>query len=131
MIQRLQPMVNDVHRSRSMKLNLDPLQSEENPNNEVQARRAALDDNNNTLDNSVSSQQQRQPKQPLPPILHQQVTPPPQATFRVLLVDDSPINRKLLGKLLKSVGHVCDEADDGDVAVAKVTPQRSLLNFSL
>ena len=29
------------------------------------------------------------------------------------------MNRKMLGKLLKSVGHVCDEADDGDVAVAK------------
>ena len=30
------------------------------------------------------------------------------------------MNRKMLGKLLKSVGHACDEADDGDVAVAKV-----------
>ena len=29
------------------------------------------------------------------------------------------MNRKMLGKLLKSVGHVCDEADDGDVAVVK------------
>ena len=29
------------------------------------------------------------------------------------------MNRKMLGKLLKSVGHVCDEANDGDVAVAK------------
>ena len=32
---------------------------------------------------------------------------------------NSAINRKMLGKLLKSVGHVCDEADDGNVAVAK------------
>jgi len=29
------------------------------------------------------------------------------------------MNRKMLGKLLRSVGHVCEEANDGDVAVAK------------
>ena len=30
-------------------------------------------------------------------------------TYRILLVDDSAMNRKLLGKWLKSLGHRCDE----------------------
>ena len=39
----------------------------------------------------------------------------------MFIYNPSAMNRKMLGKLLKSVGHACDEADDGDVAVAKVT----------
>ena len=54
-------------------------------------------------------------------------------SYRVLMVDDSTMNRKMLGKLLRSVGHECDEANDGDVAVAKVTPDchQQLYHFPL
>ena len=37
--------------------------------------------------------------------------------LRVLIVDDAGMNRKLLARLLKNHGHICDEADDGDVGV--------------
>jgi signal transduction histidine kinase/CheY-like chemotaxis protein len=40
--------------------------------------------------------------------------------YRLLVVDDSHLNRKMLCKLLRGAGHTCDEADDGDVAVDKV-----------
>jgi two-component system, sensor histidine kinase len=45
---------------------------------------------------------------PVPPILH------------VLVVDDSPLNRKMLLKSLRSEGHICLEAVDGLDAVAAV-----------
>lgn len=41
--------------------------------------------------------------------------------LRILVVDDSPTNRKLLMRLLKNRGHECDEAKDGQEAVDKVT----------
>uniref|UniRef100_A0A7S1VH49 histidine kinase n=1 Tax=Grammatophora oceanica TaxID=210454 RepID=A0A7S1VH49_9STRA len=40
--------------------------------------------------------------------------------LRVLVVDDAPMNRKLLSRLLKNHDHICEEADDGDVAVDMV-----------
>lgn len=38
-------------------------------------------------------------------------------SLRVLVVDDSAMTRKILTKLMKSLGHECCEADDGSVAV--------------
>jgi CheY-like chemotaxis protein len=37
--------------------------------------------------------------------------------LRVLVVDDSNMNRKLLTRLLQNQGHVCNQAEDGAVAV--------------
>ncbi len=41
------------------------------------------------------------------------------ATTRVLVVDDHPLNRTLLIGMLRVLGVVCDEAADGQEAVAK------------
>jgi CheY-like chemotaxis protein len=38
----------------------------------------------------------------------------------ILIVDDSRLNRKMLCKVLRCKGHVCDEAEDGLEAVKKV-----------
>ena len=40
--------------------------------------------------------------------------------YHILVVDDSPLNRKMLSKLLKSKGHVIEEAADGQQGVDKV-----------
>ena len=40
--------------------------------------------------------------------------------YHILVVDDSPLNRKMLCKLLKSRGHVIEEAADGQQCVDKV-----------
>ena len=40
-----------------------------------------------------------------------------QRTFRILVVDDSSSNRKLLCRLLEHKGHVCTQAENGQVAV--------------
>ena len=40
--------------------------------------------------------------------------------LKVLVVDDSNMNRKLLARLLSNQGHSCDQAEDGAVAVQKV-----------
>jgi signal transduction histidine kinase/CheY-like chemotaxis protein len=40
--------------------------------------------------------------------------------FRILVVDDSVSNRKLLCRILTNKGHDVEEAEDGSVAVAKV-----------
>ena len=37
--------------------------------------------------------------------------------YRILLVEDSPLNRKMLSKLLKSKGHAIEEAADGQKGV--------------
>ena len=42
------------------------------------------------------------------------------ANYKFLVVDDSAMVRKMSMKLLRSLGHSCDEADDGDVAVSLV-----------
>lgn len=48
---------------------------------------------------------------------HEIVNPPDSTTARILVVDDSPMNRKMLAKLLESEGHTTYTADDGEVAV--------------
>jgi signal transduction histidine kinase/CheY-like chemotaxis protein len=40
--------------------------------------------------------------------------------LRILVVDDTTMNRKLLVRLLTNKGHICHEAPDGRVAVKKV-----------
>lgn len=40
--------------------------------------------------------------------------------LKALVVDDSSINRKFTRKLLENLKYICEEADDGDVAVAMV-----------
>jgi CheY-like chemotaxis protein len=40
--------------------------------------------------------------------------------YNLLVVDDSPLNRKMLIKLLRAKGHMCDEAADGLQAIQKV-----------
>ena len=37
--------------------------------------------------------------------------------FSNAVVDDSPLNRKMLSKLLKSKGHIIEEAADGQICV--------------
>lgn len=56
------------------------------------------------------------------------------SSLRLLVVEDVKSNRKLLCRLLRSKGHVCDEAENGLIAVEKVraaeaagTPYHSLL----
>ena len=40
--------------------------------------------------------------------------------YHILVVDDSPLNRKMLVRTFKMSGYICDEAEDGLIAVAKV-----------
>ena len=40
--------------------------------------------------------------------------------FHILLVDDSPMSRKMLRRTLVAAGHTCDEAEDGSIAVGMV-----------
>lgn len=40
--------------------------------------------------------------------------------YNLLIVDDSRLNRKMLCKMLRGAGHICDEAEDGLMAVEKV-----------
>jgi CheY-like chemotaxis protein len=42
------------------------------------------------------------------------------AKYHILVVDDSTMNRKMLCKILKAAGHVCEEAEDGLIALEKV-----------
>ena len=41
-------------------------------------------------------------------------------SYELLVVDDSRLNRKMLCKILRGAGHICDEAEDGLLAVDKV-----------
>jgi CheY-like chemotaxis protein len=41
-------------------------------------------------------------------------------TFNLLVVDDSPMNRKMLCKLLENRGHRCDQAKQGQEPVEKI-----------
>ena len=49
----------------------------------------------------------------------------PKPVYRLLIVDDSPLNRKMLIRTFKMSGHICDEAEDGVMAVAKVKEMMS------
>lgn len=42
-------------------------------------------------------------------------------SLRVLIVDDISSNRKLLARLLSREGHICEQAEDGEVAVRLVS----------
>ena len=44
----------------------------------------------------------------------------PAKLYDILVVDDSKLNRKMLCKVLRSEGHMCDEAEDGIHAIEKV-----------
>jgi CheY-like chemotaxis protein len=46
--------------------------------------------------------------------------PEPSKIRRILVVDDSNMNRKLLVRLLQKQGYQCDEAENGQVAIEKV-----------
>ena len=43
--------------------------------------------------------------------------------YRLLIVDDSGMNRKMMVKTMKAKGHTCEEAEDGLLAVEKVKSQ--------
>jgi len=43
-----------------------------------------------------------------------------QAPLRILVVEDMPVNQKVAKGMLRSLGHVVDIAEDGEVAVAKM-----------
>ena len=45
--------------------------------------------------------------------------------YQLLIVDDSPLNRKMLLRTFRLAGHICDEAEDGVIAVAKVKEMMS------
>ena len=49
----------------------------------------------------------------------------PKPVYHLLVVDDSPLNRKMLMRTLKISGHICDEAEDGVMAVAKIREMMS------
>ena len=46
------------------------------------------------------------------------------SVYKVLVVDDSALVRKMTVRLMHSIGHSCEEADDGDIAVELVRNQR-------
>jgi signal transduction histidine kinase/CheY-like chemotaxis protein len=50
---------------------------------------------------------------------HLDDTTPQTPTYRILVVDDSGFNRKMVVRLLRSQDHTCSEAEDGQVAIDK------------
>jgi CheY-like chemotaxis protein len=50
---------------------------------------------------------------------HLDDTTPQTPTYRILVVDDSGFNRKMVVRLLRSQDHTCNEAEDGQVAIDK------------
>lgn len=62
------------------------------------------------------------PEEPLELLSNNDVTGDDDDTgpMRILVVDDAAMNRKLLIRLLTNHGHECDDADDGEIAVAKI-----------
>ena len=45
--------------------------------------------------------------------------------YHLLIVDDSPLNRKMLLRTFREAGHTCDEAEDGVIAIIKVKEMMS------
>ena len=45
--------------------------------------------------------------------------------YHLLIVDDSPLNRKMLLRTFREAGHTCDEAEDGAIAITKVKEMMS------
>ena len=58
-------------------------------------------------------------------IASQSVVDDQRKVYHLLIVDDSPLNRKMLLRTFKMAGHICDEAADGLIAVAKVKEMMS------
>ena len=50
---------------------------------------------------------------------------PSKPVYNLLVVDDSPLNRKMLIRTFRAAGHICDEAEDGLKAVIKVKEKMS------
>lgn len=50
---------------------------------------------------------------------------------RVLLVDDAPTNRKILSRLLRNEGFVCEEAENGEQCIEKVLATTSESSYDL
>ena len=46
-------------------------------------------------------------------------------SYNLLVVDDSRLNRKMLCKILRNEGHVCEEAEDGLIAIQKIKDRMS------
>ena len=55
------------------------------------------------------------------PRIKESITP----VHHLLIVDDSPLNRKMLQRTFRAAGHTTDEAEDGVIAVAKVREMMS------
>ena len=53
------------------------------------------------------------------------------SVYRILVVDDSPMSRKMLLKILRKDGHICEEAEDGLMAVDKVKEKLLLAASSM
>ena len=50
---------------------------------------------------------------------------PVKPVYRLLLVDDSQLNRKMLSRVMVSEGHLCEEAEDGQQALERVAASPS------
>ncbi len=48
-------------------------------------------------------------------------TPPPSRALRILVAEDNPVNRKVIGRMLEKEGHQVEMAHDGGQAVAALT----------
>ena len=53
-------------------------------------------------------------------VVEQDVNVPASPKWDILVVDDSPLNRKMLMKTLRAAGHTCEEAGDGREGVVMV-----------
>mmetsp|Transcript_14066 Transcript_14066/g.23394 ORF Transcript_14066/g.23394 Transcript_14066/m.23394 type:complete len:214 (+) Transcript_14066:2527-3168(+) len=71
--------------------------------------RTVVNVRNDSADNSLTYEQLD--------LLEANADEPPAGPFRVLLVDDAASNRKMLRRLLTNLGHTCEEAVNGQVAV--------------
>lgn len=61
--------------------------------------------------NTAPQAQPHEPSQQLPTMQ--------EAIKRILVVDDVPSNRKILCRLLKNAGYICDEAENGQICIDK------------
>jgi CheY-like chemotaxis protein len=86
-----------------------------------------LQEENKPEDGAVHTKTNRS-SPPRPPLLSKRSPPHPVdaprtsklfVNKRVLVVDDAPSNRKMLIRVLAKSGHVCDQAQDGQVAVQR------------
>ena len=57
---------------------------------------------------------------PQPPVATTQPTAPQPGALRILLVEDVPVQRKLLERMLQNMWHAVETASDGDQALARI-----------